>query len=71
MESENVCSKINLFINLAPITKIGNYDENKLFRATSKHIPALLRAHKTLGYVNMGTNMSKVKERLRYFLSDA
>ena len=45
-QNRSVCvaDEINLFVNLAPITKIGDHKENGKFRAMAHTVPSILKA---------------------------
>lgn len=67
-EANNQMSeKINLFINLAPITKIGDGQENKILK---KGLPYITKAYQRMGCFNLGTDMDKIKQRLSYVISE-
>ena len=59
--------KINLFINLAPITKIGDDHDNQFLKTS---LPYITRAYEALGCFNLGTDMAKVKQNMRYVFSE-
>jgi len=65
--NDQMSDKINLFINLAPITKIGNGQESKMLK---KGLPYITKAYQAKGCFNLGTDMDNIKRKMSYFFSE-
>ena len=68
----DVRSKLNLFVNLAPIAIIGDKDETSIFTTMHGTVPTLLRATKKLKiYEFFGKNWGSNNFKLKMLLPDS
>ena len=70
-EDDKLKDKINIFIALAPIAKIGRVDDNTYFAVMSRRIPLMLQyTYKWGVHEFFNENWFEFQEKLSLYISD-